>query len=105
MTEQNIEETEETEKRDLAPVDDPIALTLLSILADDKNPTFQDVARLIAEQRRTPKDGPNLWRRYLVAVRQQAVHLAKAGRIEIIRKGEVADPKDFKGIVKMRLPQ
>jgi len=102
MTEQNIEQPDDTEN---AVVDDPIAKAILSVLAQDKTPTFQDVARHIAEQRRTPKDGPHLWRRYLVAVRQQAVHLAKDGRIEIIRKGEVADPKDFKGIVRMRLPQ
>ena len=38
------------------------------------------------------------------AVKQQAIHLAKSGRIEIIRKGEPVDPRDFKGIVKMRLP-
>ena len=101
MTDQ-IENTEETEA---VAVDDPIVTAILASLADDKTPTFQDVARQIADQRRKPKDGPNLWRRYMIAVRQQAVHLAKTGRIEIVRKGEVADPTDFKGIVRMRLPK
>ena len=96
---------EETDETETVAIDDPIAMAILNMLAEDLTPTFQDAARLIADQRRTPKDGPNLWRRYLVAVRQQAVHLAKAGRIEITRKGEVADPKDFKGIVRMRLPK
>ena len=100
-----IDQTEKLEEEtEVTAADDPIVAAILSSLADEKTPTFQDVARQIADQRRKPKDGPNLWRRYLVAVRQQAVHLAKAGRIEIIRKGEVADPTDFKGIVRMRLP-
>ncbi len=97
MTDQ--QETENT------PVDDPIVVAILDILAEGDTPTFQDAARRIAEDRRKPKDGPNLWRRYLVSVRQQAIHLAKTGRIEIIRKGEAVDPRDFKGIVRMRLPK
>jgi len=96
---------EETDETELAATDDPVAIAILNILADNLTPTFQDAARIIADQRRAPKDGPNLWRRYLVAVRQQAVHLAKAGRIEITRKGDVVDPRDFKGIVRMRLPK
>ena len=94
----------EAEESDAVVIDDPIAISILTFLAEGTSPTFQEIARHIAEQRRKPKDGPNLWRRYLVAVRQQAVHLAKAERIEITRKGETVDPKDFKGIVRMRLP-
>ncbi len=99
MTDQ-IEQTQES-----IVADDPIVSAILSALADDKTPTFQDVARAIAESKRKPKDGPNLWRRYMTAVKQQATHLAKTGRIQIIRKGEVADPSDFRGIVRMRLPR
>lgn len=95
----------EQQDTDKAPVDDPIAVAILETLASGHTPTFQDMARRIAEARRKPKDRPNLWRRYLVSVRQQAVHLAKIGSIEIIRKGQAVDPRDFKGIVKMRLPQ
>lgn len=54
----------EIEETDAVQADDPIALAILDVLAGDKTPTFQDVARHIAEQRRTPRDGPNLWRRY-----------------------------------------
>ncbi len=95
-------EQQETES---APADDPVATAILDALTGGEAPTFQDIARQIAEARRKPRDGPNLWRRYLVSVRQQAVHLAKTGRIEIIRKGEAVDPGNFKGIVKMRLPR
>ena len=46
---------------------------------------------------------PDLWRRYLNAVRQQSIHLARAGRIEILRKGKPADPNNFKGVYRLRL--
>lgn len=85
--------------------DDPVAVAILSTLADASSLSFKDIAVHIAEHRRRPKDGPDLWKRYLSAVKQQAVHLARQGRVEIIRKGEVADPNDFKGIVRLRLPQ
>ena len=48
--------------------------------------------------------GPELWRRYMNAVRQQATHLARQGRLEILRKGQPVDPKNFKGVVRLRLP-
>ena len=51
------------------------------------------------------KDPPDLWRRYLQAVRQQATFLARAGRLQIVRGGKVQDPNDFKGLVKLRLPR
>ncbi len=94
----DFEETEEPR------AEDPVVVAIFDALADGETPTFQDVARRIAKARGKPKDGPNLWRRYMNAVKQQAVHLAKNGRIEITRKGEAVDPRDFKGIVKLRLP-
>jgi hypothetical protein len=36
-------------------------------------------------------------------VKQQMLHLARAGQIEITRKGVVVDPEDFRGVVRMRL--
>ncbi|MDH5187598.1 MAG: DUF3253 domain-containing protein [Rhodospirillaceae bacterium] len=83
--------------------DDPIAMVILQTLAGSKTLTFKDIAMTLAEKKRRPKDGPELWRRYINAVKQQAVHLARKGRVEIIRKGEVADPDNFKGIVRVRL--
>lgn len=80
-------------------------LAILASLNEGDTPTFQDVARRIAKERGKPKDGPNLWRRYMNAVKQQAIHLAKTGQIEITRKGEAVDPRDFRGIVRLRLPQ
>ena len=86
---------------------DPVAAAILALLAGGgSGDTFSlmDAARAYAAIRRRPKDGPELWRRYMNAVRQQAVHLARQGRIEILRKGKPVDPNDFKGVVRLRLP-
>lgn len=86
-----------------AAKDDPIAGVILDMLADGKSLTFNDIAQGIFAAKRKQNDRPDGWRRYLTAVKQQAVHLARQGRVEIVRKGEVADPEDFKGIVRVRL--
>ena len=85
---------------------DPVAAVILETLGAlpaDKSISLMDAARAVAETRRKPKDGPELWRRYKQAVRQQAIHLARQGRIELIRKGEPVDPNDVKGVVRLRL--
>ena len=89
------------------PADDPVAETILetlSALAPGASISLMDAAKAVADQRRRPTDGPELWRRYMNAVRQQATHLARQGRIEITRKGQPVDPKNFKGVVRLRLP-
>ena len=93
--------TDETENQ--PPKDDPVAIAILGALANGEALQFQDIARLIFETRRKAKDRPDGWRRYMTSVKQQAVHLARQGRVEIVRKGEVVDPNDFKGIVRVRL--
>ena len=95
------ENTDQTEAK--APKDDPIATYILDMLADGKSYTFKDVAMSIFEGRRRPKDRADGWRRFMTAVKQQSLHLARQGRVEIMRKGKVADPEDFKGIVRVRL--
>jgi hypothetical protein len=47
---------------------------------------------------------PEGWRRQLGKVRGVAVGLARAGRLTITRHGKPADPDDFKGVWRMRLP-
>ncbi|MGY8959912.1 MAG: DUF3253 domain-containing protein [Alphaproteobacteria bacterium] len=94
---------EEEEKRM-----DPVAEAILDQLASagaDKSLSPMDVAKTYAEIRRKPKDPPELWRRYLTAVKQQALGLARTGQIEITRKGEPVDLKDFKGVIRLRLPR
>lgn len=86
------------------PIDDPIATGILDALADGSSQTVETLARNIAEQRRRPKDGPELWRKYMLAVKQQALHLAKQKRIELVHRGSVIEANDFKGRVYLRLP-
>lgn len=87
------------------PKDDPVAEWILAALADGREMPLVEAARGIAKDRAKPKDPPDVWRKYLSAVRQQAVHLARQGRLEILRGKTVVDPNDFKGLVKIRLPQ
>ena len=85
---------------------DPVAISILSSLSETdtgKAISPETIARTYAETRRRNSDPPDIWRRYLNAVRQQAKHLARKGRIEILRKGKPVDPNDFKGVYRLRL--
>ncbi len=93
---------------------DPVAVELLAYLREapaNKSVSAEQVARAISEQAaaRTAKGVPNAnaWRRYFQAVKNQAFHLARIGRIEITRKGRAVAPDDLKelsGVWRMRLP-
>lgn len=76
---------------------------ILQALSEAASLSPRDIAERIAAERAKPNDPPELWRRYFAAVKQHAVNLARAGRIEIVRKGQMVDPSDFKGIVRYRL--
>ncbi len=43
------------------------------------------------------------WQRELPKVRAVAINLARAGRIEVTRKGKPIEPEGFKGIYSLRL--
>ncbi len=43
------------------------------------------------------------WRRHMHEVREAARRLARAGRIEILRKGKPQDPEDFRGVIRLRI--
>lgn len=86
---------------------DPVAQTIIDVLTalePGKSASPMDVSRAYAALRAKPTDPPDAWRRYLMAVKQQMVHLARSGHIEIVRKGQTVDPNDFKGVVRLRLP-
>lgn len=84
---------------------DPVAQAILDALAAapaDARIDPQQVARALADARAKPSDPPDLWRRYLLAVRQQAISLARQGRIVILRKGKAADPHaPIKGLIRL----
>lgn len=108
MTDMN-EPTEETDSpADAVSTTDPVAAMILEQLAAVKpggSLAPEDVARAVAEARRKANDPPDLWRRYLSAVKQQGVHLARAGSIQVLRKGKpVEDPARAKGVIRYRLP-
>ena len=88
---------------------DPVAETILALLQDGEpggSITPSQVAQAFWKPRARPSDPPDGWRRYLPAVNQQARHLARQGRIEILRKGKpVEDPHaPIKGVIRLRLP-
>jgi hypothetical protein len=90
------------------PADDPVAravLDLIAALAPGRSISPVAAARSVAAARAKPGDPPDAWRRYLPAVRQQALHLARQGRIAILRKGKPVDPHaPFKGVVRLGRP-
>ena len=47
---------------------------------------------------------PN-WQSLLTEVRRVACRLALAGRIDILRKGQVVAPEGVKGVIRLRLAQ
>ena len=96
-----------SEDKDEKKFIDPVATAIMDQLAaagPDKSLSPMDVAKAYAETRRKASDPAELWRRYMMAVKQQALGLARAGQIEITRKGEPVDLTDFKGVVRLRLP-
>lgn len=97
-----------TESETGAKKRDPVGATILEMLAvagPGAAISPDEVARSFAETKRKAGDPPDLWRRYMNAVRQQAIHLARQGEIVILRKGEPVDPEaPFRGLVKLALP-
>ncbi len=101
--------TKDTSKTAEMPQDDPIAKMILQLLEQrdaSQNLDPNEVARSFAAARAKRNDPPDLWRKYLPAVRQQALHLARQGRLTILRKGKVADPHaPIKGLIRLALPR
>jgi hypothetical protein len=59
------------------------------------------IAKVFAEGRKGDDANPSTWAR---DVRSAAIGLARAGKIVIYRKGEPADPDDFRGVYRLGLP-
>jgi hypothetical protein len=77
---------------------DPIEAAIFELLGQvalGKSVSPEAVARAV---------DPDGWRRQLSRVRGAAVGLARTGRLVITRHGKPADPDDFKGVWRMRLP-
>ena len=68
---------------------------LLAKAAPGKSIAPEDVARAVEPER---------WQRVLGHVRAVARGLARDGRLVILRHNKPADPEDFKGVYRLRLP-
>jgi len=82
---------------------DPLGAYILEQAGQAEPPTPADVARGFAGGRVKPKDGPDAWRRYLNPVKQQILHMARAGQIDILRNGKKVDPNEARGVTRIRL--
>ncbi len=78
---------------------DPAEKAILDLLAGQKSISPADAARLLAGN--PPGDA---WRASLSPIRLAAQRLAKAGRIEILRKGKPIPPETAHGVIRLRLP-
>ena len=77
---------------------DPVATAILDLLAKTpagKSVSPEQVARAVEPER---------WQRVLGHVRAVARGLARDGRLVILRHNKPADPDDFKGVYRLRLP-
>ena len=77
------------------PIEDKIFELLGAKAAAGKSIAPEDVARAV---------DPEGWRRLLSRVKGVARGLARDGRLVILRHNKPADPDDFKGVWRMRLP-
>jgi len=78
-----------------AEVEAAIFDLLAAKIAPGKSISPEDVAR---------KVDPEAWRRVLGHVRAVARGLARQGQIVVLRHNKPADPDDFKGVYRLRLP-
>lgn len=72
-----------------------VILDLLAPLAPGKSISPEEAARAA---------DPEGWRRALPKVRAVAIGMARDGRLVITRHGKPADPNQFKGVYRLRLP-
>ncbi len=72
-----------------------VILDLLAPLAPGKSISPEEAARAA---------DPEGWRRTLPKVRAVAIGMARDGRLVITRHGKPADPNQFKGVYRLRLP-
>lgn len=86
---------------DAAPKLADVILDLCAKAAPDATIDPVDAAKAFAEASGRGRSAP--WEGYLQPVRDNAVRLAKEGKIVIYRKGVPADPETFKGPYRLGL--
>lgn len=84
--------------------EDPVILYIMNAVERGAPVHPRDIAIEIADDRAKESSPKDAWRKYLIAVKQQAKNLARQGRISILRRGQPIDPNKMKGLVKLSLP-
>ncbi len=80
-----------------APSSDIIQASILDLATTrgpDKSICPSEVARSLE---------PGRWQSLMTPVRQAAIGLAKAGLIEILRKGRPVSPEGVRGVIRLRI--
>ena len=85
---------------------DPVAEVILELIAHGgpgESISPNDAAHEFAKRQWEPTEPPpGEWRQYLLAVKQQALFLARSGRIALLRKGKPVDlSKPIKGLYRL----
>ncbi len=93
------QDTEDNEKEE-----DPVILYIMTAVERGSPVDPRSIAIEIADDRAKENSPKDAWRKYLLAVKQQAKNLARQGRITILRRGKAVDPNKMKGLVKLSLP-
>ena len=75
-----------------------IIMSMLSSLGPQASINPNAVAQQITEEKEAQR-----WRRNLPKVKQAALHLARIGEIDILRKGKPVEPQGLKGVYRLRL--
>lgn len=78
-----------------APVE-TVIFDLLAKVPPGKSISPEEVARAV---------DPEGWRRLLGHVRATAIGLARQNKLVITRHNKPADPDDFRGVYRLRLPE
>src|SRR3546814_14840938 len=81
--------------------DDALVRCILEMAASPKPVSPQEIAMALSQGRLGRKDPPDGWKRWLNPVKQQLLHLARNGRLEILRNGEVVEPGAARGMVRV----
>lgn len=89
---------------DIEKEEDPIILYIMNAVERGSPVAPRTIAIEIADDRAKENSPRDAWRKYLMAVKQQAKYLARQGRISILRRGKPIDPNKMKGLVKYSLP-
>ena len=78
----------------------------LAAAAGDGSIGPSDVAKVFAGERRKPGAPAQSAHRWSRIVREEAIGLARAGQVTILRKGKPVDPHaPVKGVIRIRLAQ